>query len=198
MAASVPLLTSRTLSQSGHPGADLLCELDLAWGRCPKRRPLAGSAPYRLDDLGVGVAQDGGAVGLDVVDVAVALDIGHVRPFAAHNEVRCPANGLERPHRRVDPSGCHATSALEERLVSFVSLTSVPLISVPLISVPLISVGSRPQAPRSSATSPAKYVSTKSAPARLMAPSCSSATALPSSQPRSAAALTMAYSPLTW
>ena len=37
-----------------------------------------------------------------------------------------------------------------------------------------------------------------SAPARLMAVRCSSATAGPSIQPRSAAALIIAYSPDTW
>ena len=81
MAASVPLLTSLTSSQPGHPGADFFGELDLAWGRRAERRPLAGSMPYRLDDLGVGVAQDRGAVGLHVVDVAVALDVGDVGAF---------------------------------------------------------------------------------------------------------------------
>ncbi|MEY2406833.1 MAG: porphobilinogen synthase, partial [Acidimicrobiaceae bacterium] len=43
----------------------------------------------------------------------------------------------------------------------------------------------------------AKYVSTKSAPARFTAVSCSRATAAPSIQPRSAAAITIAYSPDT-
>ena len=37
-----------------------------------------------------------------------------------------------------------------------------------------------------------------SAPARLIASRCSSATAVPSSQPSCAAAFTIAYSPLTW
>ena len=50
----------------------------------------------------------------------------------------------------------------------------------------------------SSATSRAKYVRTMSAPARLIASRCSSATASPSIQPSCAAAFTIAYSPLTW
>ena len=48
------------------------------------------------------------------------------------------------------------------------------------------------------ATSFAKYVMMMSAPARLIATRLSSTTRASSSQPRAAAAFTMAYSPLTW
>ena len=49
-------------------------------------------------------------------DVGVALDVGleHEGAFAAVDEYRCPAHGLEGPYRRVDPAGYVAPCAFKQ------------------------------------------------------------------------------------
>ena len=78
MAASVPLLTSLTSSQPGTLAQISSASRTSPGVGAPNVVPSPGGLPDRLDDLGVGVAQDRGPVGLDVVDVAVALDVGDV------------------------------------------------------------------------------------------------------------------------
>src|SRR5262249_18737102 len=96
-----------------------------------------------------------------------------VAALGASDEVRGAADGAERAHRRVHATRDDCLGALEPRLVALGHHSL-------------------------SASSRAKYVRMMSAPARLTAVMCSSATASPSIHPFSAAALIMAYSPDTW
>ena len=106
------------------------------------------------------------------------------RRRAPSHEERGTADGVERADRRVDPSGDARKCPREGRRPSRRSPGGGP--------------GHRRCHWSDSAISRAKYVRTKSAPARRIARRCSRATASPSSHPLAAAALTIAYSPLTW
>ena len=93
------------------------------------------------------------------------------------DEVRRATDRAERPHRRVRRHrGSRCCAAREQLRRSWTRR---------------VTRASRP-------ASRAKYVRMMSAPARLIAVTCSSATARPSIQPFAAAALTIAYSPDTW
>ena len=66
------------------------------------------------DDLGVGVAQDHGAPGADVVDVAVAVGVEDIGPGGAGEEDRVAADAAEGPHRGVHAPGDVALGGGEE------------------------------------------------------------------------------------
>ena len=106
--------TRRTSSTDGHPGADRLGQLHLALGGGAVGRAVGGRPLHRLDDRRVGVAGDDGAVGLDEVDVAAALDVPHVGALGPGHEVRRAADALEGAHRAVDPAGDHPLGPLEQ------------------------------------------------------------------------------------
>ena len=152
-----------------HGVDDLLGELDLALGRRAERRPVGGRLLHRLDDLGVGVAEDERPPGHHPVDVAAPVGVLDVGALAAPRE-----EGLVRPTASMartgefTPPGMSAR-ARRHRLVPH----------------------SQP------ASSFAQYETITSAPARLIAVRLSIAAARSSSQPRAAAAFTIAYSPLT-
>ena len=57
------------------------------------------------DDLGVGVAEDHGAPGTDVIDVALAIGVKEVGAAGALEEDRVAADAAEGAHRRVDAAG---------------------------------------------------------------------------------------------
>jgi len=105
------------------------------------------------------------------VDVALALDRLQVGALSAPDEERMvESDRPHRPHRRVDPARYQALGLPRQ-------------------------VGLRLQS--QAASSLAQYVTTKSAPAREIAVSDSIAACRSSSQPRAAAAFTIAYSPET-
>ena len=65
--------------------------------------PKLAAAPQRLldglDDARMGVAEDERPPGADVIEVAVAVEVEEVRPFAAGDEERLAADGRRRPGR---------------------------------------------------------------------------------------------------
>ena len=84
---------------SRHPVANDLGQEHLARRRSPVRGASARRPLDSVDDRGMGVAQDGSSVRLDVVDVAPALDVPDVGSLGAIDEVGLAADRLERPHR---------------------------------------------------------------------------------------------------
>ena len=173
IAASVPDDTSRTFSTDGTRVGD----------RPRRARPRARSARrttcrrgrgalHRLDDRGVGVAEDRRAPRLHVVDVAAAVGVDEVRrPRRAATKNGSPPTDVERPHRRVDAAG-------DARLR------------------PRVEQRAHVQAFGDVAREVGEHEVGAGALDRRAA--CSSATASPSIQPLPAAAFTIAYSPLTW
>ena len=123
-------------------------------------------------DRRVGVAEDDRAVALHQIDVAPALDVPDVRALGAVDDVRRAADGLEGSDAGVDAAGDDPAAAFEE-----------------------LGVGAHCCV---SANQRARYVRITSAPARLIAVRCSTATVSWSIQPFAAAAFSIAYSPLTW
>ena len=100
--------------QAGHPGTHLAGQAHLALGGGAVAGAVGGGRGHRPDDRGRGVAQDAGAVALDVVDVAVALHVPDVSALRPCHEVGRPADRPERPHRRVHPAGEHLAGPLEQ------------------------------------------------------------------------------------
>src|SRR5690554_1510881 len=130
------------------------------------------------------VPKNGRAPGCDEVHVAVTFDIRHIGAVSRHVETGCAADRAERPHRRVHAArnGCPCAS---EGLIVGSQLG-----------------GRHSDAPfvrsRLRASSVAQYVSTASAPARLMLSTLSSMARSRSIQPFAAAASIIEYSPDTW
>ena len=153
-----------------HGVGDLLGERHLAFGRRAEGRAVGGGLLHRLDHLGIGVPEDERAPRHHPVDVPVALRVPEVGALAAGGEERLPrTHGSPGADGGVDASRDHRRRPLEEP--------------------------ARRQS--HSASSLAQYETITSAPARLIAVRPSSAAWRSSSQPRAAAALTIAYSPLT-
>ncbi len=139
--------------------------------------PRAGCLADGGGHRGVRVTEQHGAVRLHEIQQPATLDVGDVCALRTVDRVRNSTDGPERTDGRADTARHDGQRALEPGGV-------VP--------------GACHLPARSSATRPAKYVSTARAPARLMAVSCSIAAASASTHPFSAAASTIAYSPLTW
>ena len=153
-----------------HGVDDLLGQLDLPLRRRAEGRPVGSGFLHRLDHLRIGVAEHERAPGHDPVDVALPVRVPEVRALAARGEERIL--GPDRPpgaDRRVDAAGDDLARAAEE--------------------------AARGQS--QPASSFVQYETITSAPARLIAVRPSTAAWRSSSQPRAAAAFTIAYSPLT-
>ena len=179
--ASVPELDQAHLLEARHAVDDRLGQRDLALGRRAEGgAPQPAASRMASITVGMGVAEDGRAVALHVVDVAVALDVPHVGALGPRStKYGVPPTERNARTGEFTPPGMRREAAVVE------------------LALVRVAVGGRAPGTTRPA-SRAKYVRTKSAPARLMAVICSSATASPSIQPRSAAALTIAYSPDTW
>ena len=132
-----------------HGGDDLGRELDLGLGRRTERRAELGGGANGVDRGRVGVAEEQRPPRHDPVDVAVAVDVLEVGALAAPDEERLvDADAAHRADRRVHPAGDQVEGAA-------VQLTARPQSQV--------------------ASSFVQYETTKSAPARLIAVSDSSA-----------------------
>ena len=100
--------------ESRHPGAHLLGHSHLTFGRCAVARAVAGGDCDRIDDGGVGVAEDARPVTHDIVDVPIAFDVPDVGALGGVHEVGRAADRPERPDRRVHAAGHHLFGTLEE------------------------------------------------------------------------------------
>jgi len=65
-------------------------------------------------DGGIGVAQENGAPGADVVEELVAVGVIEVRTFAALDDQRLAAYGAEGAHRAVDAADEEFCGAVED------------------------------------------------------------------------------------
>jgi 6-phosphofructokinase 2 len=101
----------------GDPATHLLGEHHLSEGRRPEAGPIRRSRRDRFEDGRVPVTEDRGAVGLDVVEIATALDIDDVRTLAPRHEVGRAADGAERANRRAHPPREAVERAREQCLV---------------------------------------------------------------------------------
>ena len=154
-----------------HSVDDLGGELDLALGGRAEARPVAGRRPHGLDRLRIGVPEEERPPGHDPVEQAPAVGVLEVRALAPpHEERLVQPDGAHRAHRRVD-------AARDQRPRPPGQLAAGPH--------------------SDGASSLAQYVTIRSAPARRIAVSDSSAACRSSSHPRAAAAFTIAYSPET-
>jgi len=59
----------------------------------------------RRHDRRVGVAENQGTPGHDIIDVFIAVHVAYPCAPSGVHEYRRPAHGLEGPHRTVDPPG---------------------------------------------------------------------------------------------
>src|SRR5690625_3062643 len=64
----------------------------------------------------MGVTADHGAPGADVVDIAPAVDVKHVRALRALEKPRLAAHGGKGAHRRVDAAGNMLAGAVKKSL----------------------------------------------------------------------------------
>jgi len=83
-----------------HPG-----QFHFKGRRGAEAAPLFSLCRDRRHDRRVGVTENQGTPGHDIIDVFIAVHVAYPRAPSGVNEDRCPAHGLEGPHRTVDPSG---------------------------------------------------------------------------------------------
>src|SRR6185437_16678023 len=94
--------------------AHRLGEADLALRRRAEREATRRRILHRADDVGVRVAEDGGAPGADVIDVGAAVLPVDARALGAGDEDGLAADGAEGADGAVDTAGDDGAGALEE------------------------------------------------------------------------------------
>jgi hypothetical protein len=99
------------------PAHESLGELDLDLGWRAERQAVHGGLLHRAHDGGVRVAEDRRPPGTDVIDVALAVRVPHVRAFATREEARRAAYGAKCAHGRVDAARNRALGTREQLLV---------------------------------------------------------------------------------
>jgi len=62
-------------------------------------------AAYRVEHLGMRMAEDHRPPGADIVDVALVVFVDHVSALGMLEEQRCAAHATEGAHRRIDAAG---------------------------------------------------------------------------------------------
>ncbi|CAB4827189.1 unannotated protein [freshwater metagenome] len=177
---------------AGDTTADLLRQQQFTGSGGTVRGAASSRGADRRRDRRVSVAEDDRAIALYKVDVAGALDVVDVGTLRTFHQVRRTADGLERADTAVHAAGDDGTRTSEQ-----FGITTRKIVRQ---GVQHGGVHERafPATPAcASAYQRVRYVSTMSAPARRIAVSCSVATTSWSIQPLAAAALIIAYSPLT-
>ena len=104
------------LFDGGIAGDDALGEVGLGGGGGAEAGGVGGGALDGFDDGGKGVAEDHGAPGAEVVDVAVAVGVGEVGAGGGLDEGGRAADGAKGAHGGVDAAGKEALGALLEGL----------------------------------------------------------------------------------
>ncbi len=159
------------LLDRGEGRDDLGGEVDLGLGRRSEAGAVLRGVDHGRDGLGIGMAEHERAPGHHPVEVAVSVHVLQLGPLGAADEERLvQSDGAHRAYGRVDAARDQGAGPAEE-------------------------VAASAQSHR--ASSFVQYEITMSAPARLIAVSDSIAACRSSSQPRAAAACTIAYSPET-
>ena len=98
----------------GYAGAHRLGQLGLRGGGRPEGQPAAGRPAHRLDDVGVGVAEQGRPPRAHQVDVVAPLGAPDAGAVSALDEDRCPSHRPEGSHGGVDAAGNDGAGCLEE------------------------------------------------------------------------------------
>src|SRR5690606_38025242 len=106
--------------------ADALGELALHRVRRAERQAAARHALDRGKHVRMRMAGDHRSPRPEVVDVAAALDVPHVRAVGAVDEARRAADRAERPHGRVDAADEDLAGAFEFREVGAHAGTGYP------------------------------------------------------------------------
>ena len=88
--ASVPELTMRTISIDGTASTINSASCVSRSVGAPKLAPLQQRLLHGLHDARMGMAEDERPPGADVIEVAIAVDVEEVGPFAAGDEHRLP------------------------------------------------------------------------------------------------------------
>src|SRR5262249_15452320 len=101
-----------------HRLDDQLREVRLTLGRCTEARPLVQRLLHSSHDARVAVPKDERAPRTDVMEVAVAVDVVEIRPLAACDVNRMPADGAESTGRAVDAAGDELAGAFESLLAT--------------------------------------------------------------------------------
>ena len=111
-----------TESQEVDTGEGLLDErgeVDLGFSRSTVAGAARGGFLNRGDDAGMGVTGDQRAPGGQVVDITIVVDVPDGGTARAGDEARRAADGAERAHGRVDPTGQVALRFGEEGLRAY-------------------------------------------------------------------------------
>ena len=116
MVASVPELTSRTISIEGNISRTVSASSISCSVGAPKLVPRRHGLVQRVQNRGMAVAENERSPGADVVDVLVAIGIEDVRAFAAFDEGRSPADAAIGADGRVHAAGNREFGAFEELL----------------------------------------------------------------------------------
>ena len=111
MVASVPELTKRTFSIAGKASITSSARSASVGVEAPKLVPLRAAWTMASMTSGWRVAEDQRPPGADVVDVAVAVGVPHVRAQAADQKRRRAADRTEGADRRIDSAGNELLSA---------------------------------------------------------------------------------------
>ncbi len=163
---------------------------------------VGGAGGRGLADRGdhgrMGMTEDDRPVTLDEVDVLVSLDVPDARALGSRHHIRTTTDRGERADRRVDPTRDRRHRSREHRVVvSEAGAHAQRRGAAGRLATRRIAIRDHRKPPAPSANHRVAYDRITSAPARRIEVRCSSITASPSTQPRSAAACTIAYSPLT-
>ena len=112
--ASVPELTRRTLRAIGMAAAIRSAIATSSSVGSAVTEAEGGLLGDGGDDLGMGMAEDRGTIGSDVVVEAIAVGVDHHRAFAAGDEERRAADRFPCADRRVNGARDHGGGADEE------------------------------------------------------------------------------------
>ncbi len=99
MVASVPELTKRTNSIDGTSSTTLRANAVSSSVGAPKLNPSAAAALHGRDHLRVGVPQNHGTPGTDVIDEAASVRRSDMSPRSLFEKNRLTADAAERAHR---------------------------------------------------------------------------------------------------
>ena len=110
-------------------GRDALGDLDFQLSGSPVTEAAAGLIGDRRDDLGMGVSDDRGTVGADVIDEAVAVGIDEHRALSVCDEERRATDRLPCAHRRIDGAGDHRGGSREQRGGIFLRVHTIALLA---------------------------------------------------------------------